>query len=144
MLAEGHNTGAPECIKLGVYHGNKSFYEKNVGESNAEFMRRKAQVEEAQLRERERTQIEFINKQIAVVVANDAFGMGINHQHVRRVLEIGPPKLLEQLLNHFGRAGRDGERSTCTLVFLPQVNSSPNHILPDLICPMTCTDRNRT
>ena len=46
--------------------------------------------------------------------------MGINHQHIRRVWEYGTPKLLEQLLNHIGRAGRDGDRSFCTLICKPQ------------------------
>ena len=36
------------------------------------------------------------------------------------MIELGAPKLLEQLLNHFGRAGRDGRESTCTLIYKPQ------------------------
>ena len=41
------------------------------------------------------------------MVANDAFGMGINLKSIRRVIEIGVPKDVETLLNQFGRAGRD-------------------------------------
>ena len=61
-----------------------------------------------------------MSDEVKVICATVAFGMGINHQHIRRVIEIGSPKLLEQLLNHFGRAGRDGEESSCTLICKPQ------------------------
>ena len=51
--------------------------------------------------------LDFKARKIDVVVASDAFGMGIDHHGIRRVLEYGSPKSIESLLNHFGRAGRD-------------------------------------
>jgi superfamily II DNA helicase RecQ len=117
-----------QTIRVGSYHGSGPL-KKREGENTREFTQRKVATEEARLRERESTQLQFLQGQISVVVANEAFGMGIDHQHIRRVVEIGSPKLLEQLLNHFGRAGRDQKESICTLICKPQdFNAHEAHI----------------
>jgi hypothetical protein len=110
-----------QVVRVGSYHGSEPLQERHRGDlSPREWRKKQVDHEEAQLAERERTQLEFIQGRISVVVANEAFGMGINHKRIRRVIEYGPPRLLEQLLNHFGRAGRDGKESICTLICKPQ------------------------
>ena len=46
---------------------------------------------------------------IQVMVCTSAFGMGIDQHEIQKVLRIGVPPSLEQLVQEFGRAGRDGQ-----------------------------------
>lgn len=89
------------------------------GEKTSAYSLRKKEAEAEQTAIKEHTQSEFEKGHLTVVVASEAFGMGINHPRVRRLLDLGPPKLIEQLLNHIGRAGRDGLEATCTLMCKP-------------------------
>ena len=121
LAAAQHGAPPAQAVCVGSYHGGEQLQERHRGSlSPSDWRKRKVGHEESQLAERERTQLEFIQGRIHVVVANEAFGMGIDHQRIRRVVEIGSPKLLEQLLNHFGRAGRDGGESICTFICKPQ------------------------
>jgi superfamily II DNA helicase RecQ len=92
--------------KVGWYHGSTTPARQH-GETKSDYLRRKAMVEEEDADKRRTVQLDFKARKIDVVVANDAFGMGIDHPNIRRVIEIGSPKSMESLLNHFGRAGRD-------------------------------------
>jgi ATP-dependent DNA helicase RecQ len=61
----------------------------------------------------------FLADRAPVVVATSAFGMGIDKPDVRRVLHWGPPRTVEAYYQEAGRAGRDGRRSECVMVWHP-------------------------
>lgn len=70
--------------------------------------------------ERTNMQAAFLYDDIRVMVATNAFGMGIDKSNVRYVLHYDMPKHIEAYVQEAGRAGRDGERSECVLLFHPQ------------------------
>ncbi|WP_209122184.1 DNA helicase RecQ [Alkalihalobacillus sp. BA299] len=69
--------------------------------------------------ERAKYQNDFIRDNITVMVATNAFGMGIDKSNVRFVLHYNLPRNIEAYYQEAGRAGRDGEESECVLLFAP-------------------------
>ena len=67
--------------------------------------------------EKQYYQEEFLNENSNIMIATNAFGMGIDKSNVRYIIHFTIPKNIESYYQEIGRAGRDGEESKCHLFF---------------------------
>lgn len=78
---------------------------------------------------REQNQNEFMNNSPRLMVATNAFGMGIDKSDIRFVVHFHFPGSLEAYYQEAGRAGRDGEFSDCLLMYLKKDKSTQSLFL---------------
>src|SRR5262245_37532801 len=91
------------------------------------------------LTDRKAVQERFMNASQCVIVATNAFGMGIDRSQVRFVVHADIPDSVEAYYQEIGRAGRDGEVARCLLLFnyadkrIPEFFIDSSHPPPDIL-----------
>jgi len=102
-----------------VYTGTRKNVERTVKKLNKSDL--KANAYHAGLDEAERTRVQenFMEGRTNLVVATNAFGMGIDRSDIRMVIHHTFPGTIEAYYQEGGRAGRDGDQATCLLLYTP-------------------------
>lgn len=97
-------------IKAGIYHGKLNAVDKNLAQD------------------------QFLADQIDVMVATNAFGMGVDKQNVRHVIHYSMPGSMEAFYQEAGRAGRDGKPAKST-IYYHKNDENIHKFFVDSMCP---------
>ena len=107
-----------ECTGQGiVYAGTRQKVEDLTKRLSEEGMKAKAYHAGLSSDQRALAQREFLSGEARVIVATNAFGLGVDKADIRFVHHMGLTQSLEQYLQEIGRAGRDGGFAHCSLVY---------------------------
>ena len=103
-----------------VYASSRARCE-TIGQFLEKELRRKAVIYHAGLTREERTEAQdrFMSGRAQVVVATNAFGMGVDKSDIRSVVHFNMPGTVEAYYQEAGRAGRDGDPAHCLLLYAP-------------------------
>ena len=132
--------------QVDYYHGLTAFRDKRDQdelddkgkimrhkETGQEYAKAKSEHEKNEQQQRKQTQEDFFTGKTNVLVANDAFGQGINLPNINLLIHYGVPKGMELYMNQFGRAGRNGEPAKCVLICQPSdFNNHESNIRHDM------------
>lgn len=107
-------------INAGIYTGSAP---REIGASDREWQSYKKSIFE-----------QFVSGRVRCMIANNALSVGIDHPRIRYVINLSMPASLESYYQQAGRAGRDGSKSYCDLIFsddTPEatddwINNKPN------------------
>jgi len=126
--------------KLGiVYAGTRKNVEDLYGDLKREGVDALAYHAGLPLQERRSVQDKFMKAERCVIVATNAFGMGIDRREVRFVIHANIPASLEAYYQEIGRAGRDGKPAKCLLLFsyadkrIPEFLIDSNYPAPGML-----------
>lgn len=91
--------------------------------------------------ERDRMQKEYESSKIRILIATNAFGMGIDHPDVRLVIHFQIPANIESLYQEMGRAGRDTQESTCLVLYARKDKGLHSFFIKESDAPEDVIDR---